>query len=175
MSFPPSRLRGFCPDYDYWSQDWYHEAKSTEDKIYIRMLGLHPQDFYSSGFPVTSSKETFSMSFALQNARGNVVGALIYNFDIDQMAEILNSSTYERNGKLALLDENNVVVSQNDNRQLGETSSLSEKNPGCHGTKTKTGRCRGRSMDRPAAQLPDNRKGLEIGLLCPPVCYTYIY
>lgn len=118
---------GLLPDYDYWSQDWYHEAKSTEDKIYIRMLGLHPQDFYSSGFPVTSSKETFSMSFALQNARGNVVGALIYNFDIDQMAEILNSSTYERNGKLALLDENNVVVSQNDNRQLGETLVLSEK------------------------------------------------
>ena len=48
------------------------------------------------------------------------------------MAEILNSSTYERNGKLALLDENNVVVSQNDNRQLGENARPVRKNPGCH-------------------------------------------
>ena len=59
MSFPPSRIRGFLPDYDYWSRTRYHEAKSTEDKIYIRMLGLHPQDFYSSGFPVTSLRRRF--------------------------------------------------------------------------------------------------------------------
>lgn len=125
--FSTATQTGLSANYDYWGKEWYKEAKDTGGNVYVRMLGLHPQDFYGSSRALTAAKDTFSMSFALKNARGKVIGAMIYNFDLEQIGETLRSSNYEEHGKVALLNEEGVIVSQSDNRQVGETLGLSNE------------------------------------------------
>lgn len=78
-------------NYDYWSKDWYQEAKDVTGNVYVHILGLHDQDFYSERRAITAKSKTFSISFALQNSKGKVSGALIYNFDLSQLAEVLGA------------------------------------------------------------------------------------
>lgn len=38
---------GLAANYDYWSKEWYQKAKDTTGNVYVHILGLHNQDFYS--------------------------------------------------------------------------------------------------------------------------------
>ena len=91
---------GLAANYDYWSKDWYQEAKNTTGNVYVHILGLHDQDFYSTKRAITAKNKTFSISFALQNSKGKVSGALIYNFDLSQLAEVLGRAVMKKMEKL---------------------------------------------------------------------------
>ena len=118
---------GLVADYDYCSQDWYQKAKDTTRNIYVRILGLHDQDFYSYKWASTAKNKTFSISFALENSKGKVIGALIYNFDLPQLAEILCASNYEENGKVAILNEDGIIMSRSDNSGTGSVLNMPDK------------------------------------------------
>lgn len=118
---------GLAANYDYWSKEWYQKAKDTTGNVYVHILGLHNQDFYSKKRAITAKNKTFSISFALQNSKGKVSGALIYNFDITQLAEVLGASNYEENGKVAILNEEGVIMSRSDNSDIGSMLKVSER------------------------------------------------
>lgn len=118
---------GLSANYDYWSKEWYQKAKDTTGNVYVHILGLHDQDFYSKKRAITAKNKTFSISFALQNSKGKVSGALIYNFDITQLAEVLGASNYEENGKVAILNEEGVIMSRSDNSDIGSMLKVSER------------------------------------------------
>ena len=118
---------GLVANYDYWSRDWYQKAKDTTGNVYVHILGLHAQDFYSSKRAITAKSKTFSISFALQNSKGKVTGALIYNFDLSQLAQVLGAGNYEENGKVAILNEDGVIMSRSDNSEIGSTLDISEQ------------------------------------------------
>lgn len=118
---------GLAANYDYWSKEWYQKAKDTTGNVYVHILGLHDQDFYSKKRAITAKNKTFSISFALQNSKGKVSGALIYNFDITQLAEVLGASNYEENGKVAILNEEGVIMSRSDNSDIGSMLKVSER------------------------------------------------
>ena len=63
---------GLAANYDYWSKEWYQKAKDTTGNVYVHILGLHNQDFYSKKRAITAKNKTFSISFALQNSKGKV-------------------------------------------------------------------------------------------------------
>lgn len=107
-------------NYDYCSQDWYQEAKNVSDNQYVKILGIHKKDFYSYSYREEAQENTFSISFALSNARGNVIGALIYNFDLNSMIKLLKKFNSEENGSVLLLDENGLIISSSDGKQIGE-------------------------------------------------------
>lgn len=118
---------GLAAGYDYWGQEWYQKARDTSGNVFVRMLGLHPQDYYSSSMSVTAAKKTFSVSYALRNPKGNAIGALIYNFDLTRIAEILSSGGHEKDGKIAVLDEEGRIISQSDNEQIGTVLPVSQE------------------------------------------------
>ena len=118
---------GLAANYDYWSKEWYQKAKDTTGNVYVHILGLHDQDFYSKKRATTAKNKTFSISFALQNSKGKVSGALIYNFDVTQLAEVLGASNYEENGKVAILNEEGVIMSRSDNSDIGSMLKVSER------------------------------------------------
>lgn len=118
---------GLAANYDYWSKDWYQETKNTTGNVYVHILGLHDQDFYSTKRAITAKNKTFSISFALQNSKGKVSGALIYNFDLSQLAEVLGASSYEENGKVAILNEDGVIMSRSDNSEIGSVLQVSDE------------------------------------------------
>lgn len=118
---------GLAANYDYWSKEWYQKAKDTTGNVYVHILELHNQDFYSKKRAITAKNKTFSISFALQNSKGKVSGALIYNFDITQLAEVLGASNYEENGKVAILNEEGVIMSRSDNSDIGSMLKVSER------------------------------------------------
>ena len=98
------------------------------------------QEIYMSGFwgcmtriftvingQVPLKIRLFSISFALENSKGNVIGALIYNFDLPQLAEILCASNYEENGKVAILNEDGIIMSRSDNSGTGSVLDIPEE------------------------------------------------
>lgn len=130
---------GLAADYDFQGQSWYQEAKNTEGNTYVRILGLHRQDFYKDEMSVTGAKSTFSLSFALENSRGDVKGALIYNFDLDRLGQTLRFSNYEENGQVALLSADNVILGQSSGEGTGSVldlepeavAAMAEQEKGC--------------------------------------------
>ena len=52
---------------------------------------------------------------------------MIYNFDITQLAEVLGASNYEENGKVAILNEEGVIMSRSDNSDIGSMLKVSER------------------------------------------------
>ena len=118
---------GMAANYDYWAKDWYQKAKDTTGNVYVKILDLHDQDFYSYRKAVTAKNKTFSISFAFQNSKGKVRGALIYNFDLPQLAEVLSASNYEENGKVAILSEDGVIMGRSDNSEIGTVLEISDE------------------------------------------------
>lgn len=106
--------------YDYCSQTWYQDAKKVSDNNYVKILGLHKIDFYSYSYADRAQDSTFSVSFALSNAKGEIIGALIYNFDLNSMMKLLKNFNSEEKGTVLLLDEDGMVVSSSDGEHLGE-------------------------------------------------------
>ncbi len=116
--------------YDYQAQWWYQEAVNIDSNANIKILGLHIQDYYKAEKkPNDFDQYTISVSMAVKNPNNNsTVGAIISTLDLEQLGIQLMSSNYEQSGKIALLDENNTIVGQNDNTRIGETFTLSEDN-----------------------------------------------
>lgn len=113
--------------YDYWSQRWYKEAIEPKDNIYVRMLQLHPQDYYNPRIaPTAAGQLTFSISMIVTNTRREPTGAVLCNFNLAALGNQLMSSNYEDSGRIALLDEDGVIVSQNGNTGIGEKLELSQ-------------------------------------------------
>ena len=111
--------------YDFRAQRWYQEAIQPENNIYVRMIGLHPQDYYNPRVEKTASgKLTFSISMIIANNRREPTGAVICNFNLAALGNQLASSNYEESGRIALIDEDGVIVSQNGNTGIGETLDL---------------------------------------------------
>lgn len=120
---------GLNTEYDFQNSAWFQKAVDDEGRNqYIHTLGLHRQDFYNKkAFAKSAAQDTFSISFALTDLNHRVVGALIYHFDLEKMAELLNSNKYEKDYRLALVDENGVITSINEGGLTGQKFELDEE------------------------------------------------
>ncbi len=114
--------------YDFLSQNWYLEAVEPRNNIYVRMVGLHRQDYYNPRIePTAAGQLTFSISMVVTNVRREPTGVVMCNFNLPALGNQLMSSNYEASGRIALLDGNGVIVSQNGNSGIGEVLDLSDE------------------------------------------------
>ncbi len=114
-------------DYDFTACDWFQEAMGGDGGARIRMESLHLQDYYRASIEPTACHEnTISFSMSVLNGNYEPVGAVIATFDLEKLGKLFISSNYEENGKIALLDPQGRICTQNDNGNIGETLGLEE-------------------------------------------------
>lgn len=112
--------------YDYAACPWYRQAVTVEDGVYIQMLPLHSQTYYTKkAEPVAYSEPTISLSMAVTNASYETVGAVVCNLDLRKLGQTLMEGNYERSGRIALLDPAGVICAQNDGERTGDVLALS--------------------------------------------------
>jgi Predicted signal transduction protein with a C-terminal ATPase domain len=114
-------------DYPFTAQEWYRQAVSVTGNSHIQTIGLYPQDYYNPRItPNTANSDTFSIALSITNSKRNVVGAAFCTINIKELGKTLMSSNYEKSGKIALLDEENRIVSQTDNSGIGSLLPFSD-------------------------------------------------
>jgi two-component system sensor histidine kinase YesM len=112
--------------YDFLGKSWCQEAITPKNNVFVRMLGLHAQDYYNPRIdPTAANQKTFSISMTVTNIRRQPTGAVICNFNLSALGDQLIGSNYEDSGRIALIDQDGVIVSQNGNTGVGGTLALS--------------------------------------------------
>ena len=114
-------------EYDFRQQAWFQEAIDTAGgRQYVHVLGLHGQEFYSEAvFARTALRDTFSVSMALTDLNREVIGTLVYNFDVDKFGEMLSSNNYEQDYQLLLADGEQRILAASCPELAGQAVGLS--------------------------------------------------
>ena len=113
-------------NYSFIKADWFQKAIDDSDRISLKMIGLHRQDFYNPYVVAgESARNTASMSVIVRDGRRRIVGAVICNFDLTALGKQLMQSNYEQNGKIALIDSSGRIIAQNDGDTSGSSLGLS--------------------------------------------------
>ncbi len=115
-------------DYPFTEQEWYRQAVAVNGNSHIQTIGLYAQDYYNTRIaPKAAKEDTFSIALSITNSKRNVVGAIFCTINIEELGKTLMSSNYEKSGKIALLDEENRIVSQTDNSDIGSVLPFTDK------------------------------------------------
>lgn len=99
--------------YPFEEQDWFKEyiLSNTGDKNHICLIPAHPCDYYNP-YHGTSDNEVFSMGMKITDKNGEYLGELLFNFNIQEVSELLNLGNYEHNGDIYLLDTKGNIIFQ---------------------------------------------------------------
>ena len=99
--------------YPFEEQDWFKEyiLSNTGDNNHICLIPAHPCDYYNP-YHGTSDNEVFSMGMKITDKNGEYLGELLFNFNIQEVSELLNLGNYEHNGDIYLLDTKGNIIFQ---------------------------------------------------------------
>lgn len=113
-------------EYDFFSADWYRQAVDTGGSQSMKMLPLYTQDYYNAFVHKNRARQqTAAMSVVVRDSnRQRVIGAVICTFDLAEMGAQLMSSNYEKSGRIALMETDGTIITQNDNSGTGEHLQL---------------------------------------------------
>ncbi len=111
-------------NYNFWDQSWYKKAIAVNQEKRLRYLGLHFQDYYLPKLTYKYMKPTFSMAIPVYNNNNNITGAVICNFDIDKLNNILTQSNFERSGQILLLDKAGIIIAHKKKALVGHIFKL---------------------------------------------------
>lgn len=115
-------------NYPYTKTAWFRKATDDSDRISLKMIGLHPQDFYNPYVLAgESAKSTASMSIVVRDSHHRVIGAVICDFNLAALGKQLMQSNYEKNGKIALVDSAGTIIAQNGGNFSGSSLGLSAR------------------------------------------------
>ena len=120
------RRQNIDSKFDFTATEWYKAAIHAEGGILLHVLPLHDQLYYTEIRETIARKEqTFSLSMVVKHPiTYETIGAIVCNFDLSELAEILDQCRTSATSQIALIDSNGVVCAQSGNQLIGETFPL---------------------------------------------------
>lgn len=122
-----NRRQNLDSSYHFTGAEWYRRAVTVENGVYIQLLSLHDQLFYSSiSWLPSRQRQTISLSMAVRSPSYETIGAIVCTLDMSEIAELFVEDTHDNDERIALLDSLGTVCVRSDNAGIGERLSLKD-------------------------------------------------
>lgn len=122
------RRQDIDSSYCFTETDWYRKAVSVENGVYIQLLSLPDQLFYTErARHSVRQQRTVAISMAVRSRDYRIVGAIVCTLDANDLAEMFIGDYNELYSHIALLDASGKVCVHSGSTETGDRLSMSEE------------------------------------------------
>ena len=127
-SYNIGRRQDLVSSYKFTDTDWYRQAISVKDGVYIQLLSLPDQLYYIERNKYSLRQQrTVAISMAVRSPEYEIIGAIVCTLDVQDMAEMFIGDSSEQCESVALLDASGTVCVRSDDTETGSRLPLNEE------------------------------------------------
>lgn len=107
-------------DYPFTEQNWFQAAVNENADKGFNTLGLHKQDYLSLNNVFSYNQYTFSVALPVKSYKGQTIGAVIANLDLDKFNGLFELSSYQDNEDIFMIDDQRTIIVNKHSGSIGE-------------------------------------------------------